>query len=436
MKPRFGIEFKIIFSAAIFAIFIAQFQQYELSQKMIAQFEQSKAAKNRLLVETIAPVIGLNLAFGLEDANRIYLEQIVTQNSDIAALTLESSGGEALYRYTLPGVKADNRERTGFNYTEERITDSLSGMLLGTIRIYFLDDDYQQLIKEYRMVLIKIVIISLLALILFLLIVRRELRQLRELSEQVKAYDPKNNTITITPTQRRDEVGVIRNAISAMIERIAAYSTALDEANATLEAKVRMRTQALEAANVQLEKLSVTDALTDVPNRRFFHEHLSEQWKLAERHHVRLALIICDIDLFKNVNDTYGHLAGDMVLVEVARVLKHSLKRKSDVVARYGGEEFAILLYESDDEHARLLCESIQDAFKSLSEFRYENAQIPPVTMSFGVCSCIPAPQDTPQMLIKCADDALYEAKNSGRNQIVVSENGAVLSCRGDHGSG
>jgi len=423
VRARFGIEFKIIFSAAIFAIFIAQFQQYELSQKMIAQFEESKTAKNRLLVETIAPVVGLNLAFGLEDANRVYLEQIVAQNSDIEELTLKSGNGEELYRYTLQGFHPNEKERKGFNYTQERISDSLGDTSLGTISIDFLDDDYQQLIQDFRVVLVKIFIISLLALILFLLIVRRELRQLKELSEQVEAYDPKNNTITILPTQRRDEVGIIRNAISAMIERIAAYSAALDEANATLEAKVRIRTQALEAANVQLEKLSVTDALTDLPNRRFFHEHLSEQWKLAERHSVQLALIICDIDFFKNVNDTYGHLAGDMVLVEVAKVLKRSLKRKSDVVARYGGEEFAILLYDSDTEHARLLCSGIQEAIESLEGFRYENEQIESVTMSFGVCSCIPDPEESTQMLVKCADDALYEAKNGGRNRIMIARN-------------
>jgi diguanylate cyclase (GGDEF)-like protein len=128
---------------------------------------------------------------------------------------------------------------------------------------------------------------------------------------------------------------------------------------------------------------------------------------------------MCDIDHFKQVNDKYGHIVGDMVLKDIANILKESLKRKSDFLARYGGEEFMIVLYEIDIKAAQELCTSIQKNLENIDKFEYKEVKLNPITMSFGISSSVPGETSEYNDLIKLADTALYQAKESGRNRFV-----------------
>ena len=131
---------------------------------------------------------------------------------------------------------------------------------------------------------------------------------------------------------------------------------------------------------------------------------------------------MCDIDFFKHVNDTYGHLVGDDVLKKVAHAMKISLKRSSDFIARYGGEEFIIVMYDTDNKGAQELCTTIQSNLKDINYIDSNNSQIKPITLSFGISSIIPSTDTNRESLIKHADIALYRAKESGRNCIRMDE--------------
>ena len=251
------------------------------------------------------------------------------------------------------------------------------------------------------------------------MMIRKEFQPLKELSDSVSSYDPKLNNFFLTTSNRHDEVGVIQNAIVTMVDRISTYTKILDETNLSLEDKIRERTKALEEANTRLKALSVTDELTQLSNRRHFEEYYQQNWELAKRHKKIVSLVMCDIDYFKKVNDTHGHQVGDEVLQLVASSLKDSLKRSSDFVARYGGEEFIIVLYETTLDDAKRICQRVQENLQKNQHSVFRENEIDAVTMSFGISTIIPTNKDSCDTLIKQADHALYEAKDSGRNCIV-----------------
>jgi len=166
----------------------------------------------------------------------------------------------------------------------------------------------------------------------------------------------------------------------------------------------------------QMEKMATTDGLTGLFNHRTFQSKTDEALAQARRYDRRCALILTDIDHFKAVNDTYGHPTGDVVLKQVARVLKQKA-RDTDIVARYGGEEFAIVMPETDLAGARAIAERIRKAVMT-EAFQTELGPLK-VTLSLGVATFPDLGADK-QALIDLADQCLYHAKRHGRNQVVT----------------
>ena len=174
--------------------------------------------------------------------------------------------------------------------------------------------------------------------------------------------------------------------------------------------------QALEKANTELKTLSRIDSLTKISNRRYFDEQFTKEWERAKRNNNEIALILFDVDHFKQFNDNYGHPAGDSCLTLVAEAAKNNLKRPTDMIARYGGEEFIILLPGSDLQGALILAEKIRVSIESLKCNVDENTAA--VTVSLGVASDFPSHQGSLTKLISAADKALYQAKKLGRNRV------------------
>jgi diguanylate cyclase (GGDEF)-like protein len=164
--------------------------------------------------------------------------------------------------------------------------------------------------------------------------------------------------------------------------------------------------------------LATYDSLTQIANRRRFDDYLEQQWKQMARERSPLAILLCDIDHFKEYNDTYGHLAGDDCLKQVAQTLSSSLKRPSDLVARYGGEEFAAILPQTNLEGALKVAELMQMAIQQLQVPHTQSPVTSHITLSIGVASTTPLPQNPATTLLDMADNALYLAKQRGRNQI------------------
>lgn len=168
-------------------------------------------------------------------------------------------------------------------------------------------------------------------------------------------------------------------------------------------------------ANRRLERLSITDGLTNLYNHRHFQDELAKHFSESERYDRPLSLALIDIDYFKKVNDTWGHATGDAVLKVVAKLFSESV-RETDLVARYGGEEFAVIMPETTLEHAMTFAEQIR-ALVERTPIETDQGDIR-VTVSIGLSS-VPHPQiETPVALIEDADQALYRAKESGRNQV------------------
>jgi diguanylate cyclase (GGDEF)-like protein len=175
---------------------------------------------------------------------------------------------------------------------------------------------------------------------------------------------------------------------------------------------------ALEQALVGLREQALTDPLTGLYNRRYLWEFLRREWVRAKRRELPLTAIMLDLDHFKRINDTFGHPAGDYVLVAVAGLLRNQI-RSSDIVCRYGGEEFALILPETSPDSVRQRAESIRAAIKQL-KLTYQGVALGSLTASLGV-ALFPIHADDPDALMAAADAALYAAKSAGRDRIEFS---------------
>jgi len=177
----------------------------------------------------------------------------------------------------------------------------------------------------------------------------------------------------------------------------------------------------LNNANEELRISSVTDPLTGIYNRGYLTEHLPHEIKRARRYRHPLSLVLCDIDYFKKVNDTYGHLAGDQVLKEFVRLIARSVRKDVDWVARYGGEEFMIIFPETDCEGARVFVEKLRNN-TSHRAIKIQGKEVR-ITASFGITGFdadTPDEKISDEKMISLADKRLYHAKRKGRDRVEV----------------
>jgi len=187
------------------------------------------------------------------------------------------------------------------------------------------------------------------------------------------------------------------------------------------EAELLEVTHQLQEANDLLRRISLQDGLTGVSNRRHFDEALPVEWRRSQRDDVPLSLIMLDIDRFKTFNDSHGHLRGDDCLRAVAGAITQVVHRPGDLVARYGGEEFAVLLPRTDERGARSVAEAVRATVEGL-QIDHEPSESPRgVTISAGVATVVPVPNGDPVALVAAADAALYDAKECGRNRVVMA---------------
>jgi len=184
---------------------------------------------------------------------------------------------------------------------------------------------------------------------------------------------------------------------------------------------VRIKTlqDELKARMSELDLLAATDSLTGLYNRRMFFKRMEEELARASRMQTPLCLAYIDIDYFKDINDTHGHLAGDAVLIQLSRVLNHVV-RKADVVGRIGGEEFAVLLPDVDSNLGCEVAERIRSRVQA-ARFTYGDLTIR-VTVSIGVLHVPDAASADVDMIMRIVDEGMYSAKRGGRNRVVTRE--------------
>lgn len=181
--------------------------------------------------------------------------------------------------------------------------------------------------------------------------------------------------------------------------------------------KIQELQNELREKNALLEKLSVTDELTGLYNRRYFYDHINMHIALAKRHNYHIGCLLIDIDHFKNINDTYGHDVGDKVLKGLAALMKGKM-RDGEILARFGGEEFIICLCRADEKGAISAAERMR---KAVEDANIEGTNSPiKTTISIGIAIYPDKNLKNSDEIIKMADEALYHAKRSGRNKVVV----------------
>jgi len=226
--------------------------------------------------------------------------------------------------------------------------------------------------------------------------------------------------IFIHSSKRKRNILIIGTIISVALLGALAVLLQFEREQQKLLDKVSKRDEQLQVTLNELEHLVTTDALTDLPNRRSFFARAQTEFTRSNRYNRPLSLVMIDVDHFKDVNDQYGHIAGDEALRHISEIMKSCI-READMVARYGGEEFVLILPETDTEGAHFIAERVR------TEIEASRLQIDPttelrITVSMGI-ACMSQENQLPDIdkLLQEADDAMYRAKTSGRNCIYVT---------------
>jgi diguanylate cyclase (GGDEF)-like protein len=255
-------------------------------------------------------------------------------------------------------------------------------------------------VKLHNKIILFGLVILLFTLLLSMYYLRKLLIPVCELTQTVNEITQGNYSIRAKVTTD-DEIAILAKNFNLMVDR-------LEEQIRTLDQKVQEKT-------LELKYLAITDSLTGLYNRRYFAEIASEIFELGKREHETISMIMLDIDKFKKINDTYGHQAGDKVIIALAKIL-HDLKRESDVACRYGGEEFVLLLPKTHSKGAFILAERIR---KMVEQFQVstDNSTHIQFTVSLGVSEVDYHEDANIESLIRRSDNAMYQAKKEGRNR-------------------
>lgn len=260
------------------------------------------------------------------------------------------------------------------------------------------------------------VLLAMLLIVFAVYTARRITRPLLKMAWEAERLDPDNPSSPIKLRDDYEEVRVLSSVLQDLVQRLTKKTRQMNELNASLEQRVTERTRELEEANQRLEETVRTDALTGLDNRRYFFELGRTALKKAIRGGKPLSAIMFDADLFKKVNDTYGHAVGDKALMHLSVMAQDAL-RDTDILARLGGEEFAVLLESTDEKTATEVAERVR---RSINEkaLKLERGSIT-LSISAGVACITPEGGDELDTLLVFADKALYAAKAGGRNRVV-----------------
>lgn len=242
-------------------------------------------------------------------------------------------------------------------------------------------------------------------------------RPVEELATVARRIDEGDETAAFPERSNIVEVHRLATSLRGMTGTLLRRRAELVKTNLWLEQKVEARTAELQQANEKLAALSLTDPLTGLPNRRRFDDMLAVEWARACRTGTPLTVMIIDLDYFKPYNDTLGHQAGDECLREISAILQERVRRAGELVARYGGEEFMVVASDANLERAQQFAESIRAGIADAA-IAHPTAALGIVTASIGVVARVPQRGEQSDRFVTEADEALYRAKQAGRNRV------------------
>jgi len=263
----------------------------------------------------------------------------------------------------------------------------------------------------------RIFVIDLAVILLFSFLAYRVtgavVRPIERLSDWARRIADGQIDLEIPESGTRDEIGLLTRTFNDMMRLLRRNQREIEEANRDLTEK----NTRLQQANEVLNQLSITDGLTKLHNHRFFQDHLTREIKRVDRAGEALSMLLIDIDDFKQLNDRFGHAAGDELLMRLAPILNAAI-RETDLAARYGGEEFVILAPNTDLSGAYRLAEKVRTSIAESSFILDDSLRPLRVTVSIGVAQF----QGNRKRFFQKTDEALYRAKAAGKNCVKIDE--------------
>lgn len=446
-KEKMRWKLLLLLSLLLLAVSFILTAQHVLAYKTMLQEtfdEQKSLLKENMLLQAKSHTD--SLAQRLENELAAYnfskfadsMTDDVAQNEHLSHAYVLDLSGKLILNSQDPSVSQPNKHvpapdvnSSGINVSEIAYNDQpmlvlqkkldLGSSPWGVLTLFFSQTELEQKVLHYSQQMQKkinnSILKSLLSMLLFLLLflplaysmALHISRPIIDLTKRAEELSEGNFTPQCIGTgNRKDEIGMLERSFNKMSENLQNSYSKLEEYNLHLEQMVQSRTAELEDKNIKLEKLSVTDSLTQLYNRVKLDEVFAEQVHASIRYNTPFSILLCDVDLFKSVNDNFGHLIGDKILIEIANILNETI-RGTDIIGRWGGEEFLIICRETDKENALKLAQRLRTAVESHSFTGHQNQ-----TISIGVSSFMP--KDSDLSMLARADRALYSAKSSGRN--------------------
>ncbi len=423
---RSGLRLKLILLVILGIVFaftiIGAYQVYVEKNKIAEEMRHSGQERAEMIAEAVA-----NLLVGYDYSNMESLAERIVRQDDVLHLIIRNRDGKVMVSRNKPSLP----EQATLSFTAPIF---FSGESIGKVDLQLsLARMQADLNRTYRDVLLAQVFFGLfLGLVIFFAASRVIVKPIAIISEHMKNIINSQETDLPAALQinSHDELGDLAHIFNTLNhkvftaqqrlrEKIDLAGSALMKTNEQLQQRsqeLEQRSQDLEKALSLVEKLAVTDSLTDLRNRRYFDDNLAAAFARAQRFNEPLCLLLLDIDLFKQINDTHGHAAGDAVLQALARAFK-SRTRETDISARLGGDEFSFLLYRTNRDAGVAFANSLLAMAQDMSFTFHDQATT--VGLSIGV-ACNWDDIHSIEALYGAADEALYEAKRRGRNQVVA----------------
>ena len=422
---RSGLRLKLVLlvvTGIVFAFTIIGAIQVHIEKRRITE-EMHHSGQER--VEMIAAAVA-NLLIGYDYTNMESLAGRIMQQEDVQHVIIRNRDGKLMVSRNRPSVP----EQATLSF---KAPIFFSGEPIGKVDLQLsLAHMETEIDRTYRDVILEQAFFGLfLGVLIYFATSRVIVKPITRISEHMENIINNDDVLPeALQINSRDEIGdlarifnnlnqKIFEAQQRLREKIDLAGSALMTTNKQLQQRTQeleQRSQDLEKALSLVEKLAVTDSLTDLWNRRYFDDNLAATFSRAQRFSEPLCLILLDIDFFKQINDTHGHAAGDTVLQTLARVFK-SRTRETDILARLGGDEFSFLLYRTNHDAGILFAESLLAIARGL-HFTFHD-QPATVGLSIGV-ACNWDGIHSIEALYGAADEALYEAKRRGRNQLIA----------------
>ena len=254
LVQNLSINVKVILGIILFTLTIVGIERYQISGNIINQFYEAKKSKNLLLVNTVSPILALNMSLGLDQANIEYLDHIRKENTYITCLELKDSTNKVIYgRGNEELTPIHKNENAYIDFYDKIIIDPLSKNKIGSLHLHFSDNDFKQIKSSNLFLTLRLLFITLVLLTVFIVMIRKELLPLKILSNSLIAYDPKLNNLSLIKSDRYDDIGVIQNTIISMVDKINTHTRILKKVNISLEDKIKKRTYELAELNNSLE---------------------------------------------------------------------------------------------------------------------------------------------------------------------------------------